>query len=129
VKEITGDDTIEDDVLPAVVALHNYYVGTKHWQYDDSAYRYPIMQEWGYRMIFNGESSWADLNKHVQLKNGQRYIFDIDGHTVMVSITRDYGPKDAKVDSLSDVFQCHSHYLNYSPGAEFGKKVLYIWRR
>jgi hypothetical protein len=127
VKKVTKDDTVDDDIRAAVLALHNHYVRLGV-QYDDSASRYPIMQEWGYRLIFNGESTWADLNQHVALKGNERYVFDIDGHTVMVSMKRDYGPRDAKIERLQDVFECHSHSSNYSPGAEFNKKVLYIWR-
>lgn len=92
VQRLTGQQV--GTLQPAIQALHDHYIDLGV-QYDDSAARTHVMNDWGYKAIFSGQSTWADLPKHVELKRGGKYIFDIPGHTVQVDVLRDV-PKDGK---------------------------------
>ncbi len=127
VRTLTGNPKLKDDIDSAVQALHDYYVG-KGVQYDDTSTRFTVMNELKYKMIFSGNVTWNEVGHHVALKAGERYIFDIEGHTVMVTIKRDYGPYDPEPKELKDVYEPESDPKNFTKGAEFGRKVVHVWK-
>ena len=128
VQEVLEDNTIEDNIDAVVTAMHRAFLA-EDIQYDDTSSRYLVMKKFGYRMIFSGRSSWAELHNHVMLNGERTYIFDIEGHTVKVRMKRDYGPYIPEPPKLTDVFEPDSDDDNYSRGAEFLKNVHYIWTR
>jgi hypothetical protein len=107
--------------------LHDYYAG-QGVQYDDTSTRFAMMNDWGYSLVFAGDSKWEDLAKHAAFKSGEKYIFDIVGHTVKVRAKKDIA-KDEKreIKIPKNFFEPDSDEDNYVPGAEFKKNVKYIW--
>jgi hypothetical protein len=74
--------------LDAIQVLHDHYAG-QGVMYDDTATRFELMNAWGYTPIFTAGCAWADVPKHVALSTAGKYIFDIEGHTVVVRPTKD----------------------------------------
>jgi hypothetical protein len=124
VKRLTGKQT--NALQPAVQALNDYYLA-KSVQFDDSSTRRQVMKEWGYNLIFSGNSEWQDLPAHVELKKAN-YIFDIPGHTVMVEIKQAMPRSATALAKLSDYFVPMSEKDNFDKD-EFASPVTYIWAR
>ncbi len=126
VRAIVKREDVADNLDAAVQALHDHYVG-RGIQYDDTSTRMRVMTEWGYRMIFSGDAAWTELPLHVALKAGTKYIFDIEGHTMKVTLKRDM-PSATKplTDLLATYFVCDSDKQNYNT-SEFLKPVRRIW--
>jgi len=125
VQRITGQAAT--GLQPAVQALHDHYVD-QGVQYDDSSTRFRVMRDWGYRLIFAGRSSWAELPSHVELRRGGNYIFDIDGHTVKVDVHQNVERNGKPLANPSKVFEPQSEEDNYDQD-EFAEDVLYIWSK
>ena len=79
----SGSTTLEE----LVQGLHAYYV-RKGIQYDDTSTRFTVMDEWGYKPIFIGETTWLNLPTKFAFPAGD-YIFDIVEHTVAVNVPVD----------------------------------------
>jgi len=126
VKRLTN--TNSKVLKDSVQALHKYYV-ENDVRYDDTSTRLKVMDEWGYEIIFAGEVPWTDLPLHVALKRNKDYIFDIEGHTVKVSVTRDIPEPPASLAKPAGYFLPESDPDNYKSGAEFTKRVRYIWAK
>jgi len=123
-KTITKDDSITD-LKSAVQALHDHYLD-KNVDYDDSSTRFTVMNEWGYQMIYSGSSAWMELTS---LPAG-RYIFDIPGHTVHVTVKKTLPaawPK--KKGDFSEYFEPDSDKDNFPRGTEKTFPVRYIWKK
>jgi hypothetical protein len=128
VNQILGDrGPVEDDIDVVVQALHDFYIGRKI-QYDDTATRMTVMNEWGYQLVFGGNVAWADLPLHVALYPSGKYIVDIDGHTVKMKPKHRIPRATTPLQGLMiDHFECDSDKENYST-SEFLKPVLYVWK-
>jgi len=119
--------TIDDDRDTVVQALHDHYVG-KNFQYDDTATRMSLMQEWGYRMVFTGDVPWSVLPQHVGLLEGRTYIVDIEDHAFKMTVEHDLPKQKAPVEAMGQYVTCHSEKDNYST-SEFLKNVHHVWLR
>jgi hypothetical protein len=97
-------------------------------QYDDSSTRFQIMGQWGFGMIFSGETNWLGVGKEVELAPGQ-YVFDIPGHTLLVTVKKPVGKDMAKNANFKDFFTPQSEKDNYALGDEHTKPVRYIWKK
>jgi hypothetical protein len=127
VRQIVQNPKVEDTLDAAVQAMHDHYI-RRGVDYDDTSTRFTVMNEWGYHLVWAGESSWRELRRRVNLVAGHSYIFDIEGHTVMVRMKRNYTAADPEPEKLADVFEPLSDGKNYSPpGKELTKTVLQIW--
>ncbi len=124
VKRLTGKQP--NALQPAVQALNDYYLA-KAVQFDDSSTRRQVMKEWGYNLIFSGNSEWQDLPAHVALKKAN-YIFDIPGHTVLVEVKQDMPRSATSLTKPSDYFVPKSEKDNYDKD-EFASPVMYIWAK
>jgi hypothetical protein len=112
---------------PAVQALNDHYIG-EDVQFDDTSTRMRVMGDWGFKLIYAGNTPWADLPKHVELKRGGKYIVDIPGHTVQVELLRDM-PKDGKtLTRPRQYFAPHSEEDNYDKD-ELALPVTYLWSK
>jgi hypothetical protein len=125
VKELVKRD-VPDAVVPAVHALHDYYI-SHEVQYDDGSARNRVMSDWGYSRVFAGFAHWDELPGRVELPSGT-YIFDIEGHTVKVKILKDIST-ETKIDRRTDYFAPESDPKNYNPGKEFSKQITAIWKK
>jgi hypothetical protein len=125
-RQLTKSQSITNTET-AVQALHDHYMGEKV-QYDDTSTRFQIMEAWGYDLIFSGESGWMDLGKHVPLKAATKYVFDIPGHTVLVTVKKDLPATLPKKANLSDYFETHSDPRNYGE-KETANPVRYVWKK
>ena len=124
-QRLTGQQV--SALQPAIQALHDHYI-EQGVQYDDSAARMQVMNDWGYKPMFSGQSAWGDLPKHVELKRGGKYIFDIPGHTVQVDVVRDM-PKDGKtLANPTQFLSPQSEKDNYDKD-EMKLVVNYIWSK
>jgi hypothetical protein len=115
------------DTPSAVYALHDYYVGRKI-QYDDSSTRFQIMGQWGFSMIFSGETNWLAVGQEVELPAGE-YVFDIPGHTLLVNVKKPVGKEMGRNPNFKDFFTPLSDKDNYALGDEHTKPVRYIWKK
>jgi hypothetical protein len=126
VRTITGKTPTS--WLDAIQVLHDHYAG-EGVMYDDTATRFELMNEWGYTPVFTAGCAWADLPKHVALEKAEKYIFDIEGHTVVVRPTQDI-PKDGS--TLADpkkVLKPDSYDGNYKVGEEYNHAIKFIWKK
>jgi hypothetical protein len=110
----------------AVQALHDYYIG-KGIQYDDSATRRKVMDEWGYKLIFSGPIAFSDLRRNIALPLGKKYIFDITGHTVKVDLKAPV-PKDDQPTDPNAFLTFRSEPDNYNL-SEVAQELLYIFAK
>ena len=112
-----------------VQALHDYYLA-KGVQYDDSSKTRQVLKEWGFDLIFTGPVVLlADLCKHIELKKGGKYIFDIDGHTVKVDLLKDLAKQANPIANVDEYFRFESDPQNYEVGKEKTKRILYIYQK
>jgi hypothetical protein len=113
----------------AIQKLHNHYLGlTPPIQYDDSAARAKVMNEWGYKRIYAGLTPWEELPKKIALPAGN-YIFDITGHTVLVEVKENVERSEEPLADPTAVFLPKSEPDNYEPGKEFAKPVTGIYKK
>lgn len=120
----TNPGTIEQ----MVQHLHKYYK-TKGVMYDDTSTRFRVMDEWGYKPIYFGKTTWKDLPKHVELKKGGKYIFDIVGHTVAVTADQDVKKDGSQLKKPENSLTADSHPDNFKPGTEYDVDVVSIWSK
>jgi hypothetical protein len=119
----TDSSKLED----LVQRLHAYYV-RKDVQYDDTSTRFTVMDEWGFKPIFFGETDWTNLPRFLELPAGD-YIFDIVGHTVAVNVPKTIPRSDKPLPTVKGLFVPDSDGRNYARGLETTKKVLSIWKK
>ena len=115
------------DTPSAVYALHDYYM-TNNVQYDDSSTRFQVMAQWGYDMVFSGESNWLTLGKEIELAAGG-YVFDIPGHTLKVTVKKKVDKNMPAKATFNEYFKPESDPENYGLGDEHAKAVRYIWKK
>ncbi|MDA0164071.1 hypothetical protein OM076_27610 [Solirubrobacter ginsenosidimutans] len=123
---IGGDEEVEDEVHTVVQKLHDKYIGAGI-EYDDTATRLTVMNEWGYKMIFSGNTPWNKLSHSANFVPGKRYIVDIEGHTVKMRVKKAVPPK-VDLEPVDEYFECDSDKQNYNT-SEFLKKVLAVWQK
>ena len=111
----------------AVQALHTYYVNKKVY-YDDTSTRVKLMGDWGYTPVFAGDCAFEDLAQHVTLTPQGKYIFDIDGHTVNMTVDRTL-PTGKKMPKPSSFMTPHSHPENWDDKETFKQSVKYVWKK
>ena len=113
----------------AVYALHDYYVGKRKLQYDDSGARMTIMKEWGYSLRWAGTAKWTDLPAHIELPVGD-YIVDIEEHTLKLTVDRPI-TSATRITSVNDFFTDHSESDNWALSKTFNEKmeVTAIWKQ
>jgi hypothetical protein len=126
-KTIGTDEAALVDTPSAVYALHDYYM-TNNVQYDDSSTRFQVMAEWGYNMVFSGESNWLALGKEIELQPGG-YVFDIPGHTLKVTVKKKVGKDMPAKATFNEYFKAESDSENYGLGDEHTKPVRYVWKK
>jgi hypothetical protein len=127
VHEITNETPTSDK--DAVQKLHTFYAGRGNVQYDDTATRFELMNRWGYDPIFTAGCAWADLPKHVALLKNKKYIFDIQGHTVVVRPNKDIPMDGSTIKDPSKVLDPDSLAENYTRGDEFKVPIKFIWQK
>ena len=127
VHEITNETPTSDK--DAVQKLHKYYAGRGNVQYDDTATRFEMMNRWGYDPIFTAGCAWADLPKHVALFRNKKYIFDIQGHTVVVRPNKDIPKDGSTIKDPTKVLEPDSLGENYARGTEFNEAIKFIWEK
>ena len=121
----------EKEVQKAVYALHDYYVDEKqgNLQYDDSGARSTIMNDWGYTLLWAGNSTWKELPGQVALtlKPG-KYVIDIAGHTLLVQVLKKI-KADTKITDIAEYFVDLSEKDNWQMSRTFGENVRAIWKK
>jgi hypothetical protein len=129
IRTVTERPATPDSLTAAVNALHRHFKG-QGIDWDDTSSRFQVMNPFDYKLIFSGNVTWRELgNQGVFLNAGERYIVDIEGHTVMVTMKHTVGPYAPMLQNLGDMFTLHSDPANWSPaGSEFDEKVLYVWK-
>ena len=127
----TKSDTqkVDDGLQPAVQTLHDYYMGKDvPLEYDDTSTRMAIMKEWGYDLVFTGPVAFTDLHKRLTLTGDEKYVFDITGHTVKVTLRQDLPDAGADMDDADAYYEFHSDPANYD-GTEKDQQVEYVWAK
>ena len=78
----------------------------------------------------SAEGDVADLPRRglTALRPGARYGFDIEGHTVKVTIKRTYGLYDVEIAEVDRRVRVPLGLRQLQPGAEFNQKILYVWQ-
>ncbi len=128
VRTVTEQPGTADSLTAAVNAMHRYFKG-QDIDWDDTSTRFSVMNPFKYRLVHSGRVSWFDLGQKVEMKQDERYIVDIDGHTVMITLRQDLGKASPRPTALRDVFTLHSDPDNWSPaGSEFDEEILYVWK-
>jgi hypothetical protein len=127
VHKLAGGKTAPTSEPQAVKALHGYYKNL-NIEYDDSSTRFRVMRDWGYTMVFSGNTSWEDLPTWIPLKQGKKYIADIKGHTVKIEVLNDI-PKGSPIVDPTKYFKADSDKSNYSAGDELALPVKAIWEK
>lgn len=114
------------------LALHDYYYTQKNIQYDEPSTHAGIYREWGYQLIFTGNTDWTNLPTKLSqpLQTGKSYIFDLDNHSVYVTMkkTLNPGPALGKDERLSDYFNFQSDPNNFNTG-EWKQRVENIYEK
>jgi hypothetical protein len=124
VKELTGVDTA--DLQVAVQAMNDFYFEAGV-MYDDSSARFRVMKDFGYTLMWAGNTPWENLPAHVTLAQGKSYLFDIPGHTFKVDVNREWPKPDAKgAFKPKNFFTTHSEEDNYEDD-EMDYPVTFIW--
>lgn len=129
-KSVTNNQNI-NSLDGAVQALHEHYYNTStKVMYDDTSVSTNIYPAWGYQLKFVGPASLGKLPNQTDLDSGN-YIFDIDGHSVKVTVNQDIKKGDPEIqdDELDTYFTFDSDSRNYNRGTEKTKKVEYIWKK
>ena len=112
-------------------AMHDYYYGRKNIQYDEPVTHPGIYKEWGFSMIHAGHTSWANLKDVLKssLRTGKKYIFDLDNHSVFVTMKKDFHPGSGPGDeTFASFFNFHSDPNNFNTG-ELKQYVEYIYEK
>ena len=90
-----------------------------------------IYKEWGFSMIHAGHTSWADLRDVLKssLRTGKKYIFDLDNHSVFVTMKKDFHPGSGQAKkTFISFFDFHSDPNNFNTG-ELKQYVEYIYEK
>lgn len=127
VQKLVGGKTPPATEPEAVKQLHAYYK-SRGIEYDDSSTRFRVMRDWGYKMVFSGNTSWEDLPTWIPLYEGKKYIADINGHTVKIEVLKDI-PMGDPIVGPAKYFKADSDKSNYSSGDELALPVKGIWEK
>jgi hypothetical protein len=114
--------------LDAIQILHDHYAG-QGVMYDDTATRFELMNAWGYTPIFTAGCPWTDVPKHVSLSTTGKYIFDIEGHTVVVRPTKNITQDGSTIADPKKAFKPDSYDGNYKVGEEYNHAIKFIWKK
>jgi len=103
----------------------------KNVQYDEPVTHPGIYTDWGFHMIHAGHTSWANLKDvlKVSLRTGKKYIFDLDNHSVFVTMKKDFHPGAGQgEETFASFFTFHSDPQNFNTG-ELKQYVEYIYEK
>lgn len=105
------------DVKPADILgkMHKYYFSEAKLMYDDEASHMKLMKEWGYKLVYTGATTFRKLMKSSFLKTGKKYVFDIQGHTLLVKLKKALpAAKDVTgEEKLGDYFLLYHNRTNW----------------
>jgi hypothetical protein len=108
-----GQNPSFSDILGKV---HKYYFSEAGMMYDDESTHIRLMREWGFKLVYSGATTFRALMKQkALLKTGKKYIFDIEGHTVLVTLKQALPEPNAVTDqeNLGDYFRLYNNPQNW----------------
>jgi len=113
--------------------LHRYFYQEKHIQYDEPSTHPAIYRDWGYSLIASGNTTFGSLSTILRQKlgAGKGYIFDITGHTVYITMRRDFLPGQllGETERISDYFEFQSDPSNFPEANEGTRRVSAIYAK
>jgi hypothetical protein len=127
-----GLDKAPKDARGYYEAMHAYYYDQQGVMYDEPSTHAGIYREWGYSMIFAGNTTFQQLpTKLTQtLAVGKQYILDLTGHSVYVTMKKAMAPGDALGDTepIASYFDFNSDGDNFNTG-EWKQNVENIYEK